>query len=135
VATVFSVVGAVFNVALCLVLIPRYGITGAGAVILCQSLVFLPVFLWFSTRRVLRIGLGSLITRSLLRPAAATALAASLMVAVLPLVHGWAMLVLAGVASAVWYALVARVVGAYDIVDTGAARRSLARPAAVADTP
>jgi O-antigen/teichoic acid export membrane protein len=136
VATAFSVAGAVFNVGLCLVLIPRYGITGAGAVILCQSLVFLPVFLWFSTRRVLRLGLGRLLTRSLARPVAATALAALLMVALLPLVHGWGMLVLAGLASAAWYALVARVVGAYDAVDTGAARRSLARPpAAVADSP
>jgi len=138
VTTAFSVAGAAFNVTLCLVLIPRYGITGAAAVILCQSLVSLPVFLWYSSRRVLAIDLAELARGSLARPAAATALAAVAMLVLAPLVAGWGALVLAVVVSAAAYLLAARTLGAWDEVDRGAALRSLRRPGpavGVADAP
>jgi O-antigen/teichoic acid export membrane protein len=132
VTTAFSMVGAVFNVSLCLLLIPRFGITGAAAVILCQSLVFLPTFIWFSSRRVLSLRIGELLRRSIVRPAAAAAISAVAMLLLLPLVHGWETLVAAFVASLAVYAVAARAVGAYDAVDRGAALRSLRRPAPAA---
>ena len=129
VTTGFSLAGAVFNVSLCFVLIPRFGITGAGAVILCQSLVFLPAFIWFSSRRVLALSIGELVRRSLVRPVAAAGIAGAALVLVLPLVHGWPPLVAAFGLSLAVYAVAARAVGALDAVDRGAALRSLRRPA------
>ncbi len=136
VTTAFSLAGAAFNVSLCVVLIPRFGITGAAAVILCQSLVSLPVFIWFASRRVLALGIRELLRRSLLRPVAAAAIAAGGMVLLLPLVGGWGTLLGAFAVSLGVYAAAARAVGAYDAVDRGAALRSLRRPGrTAAETP
>jgi O-antigen/teichoic acid export membrane protein len=138
VTTAFSLAGAAFNVSLCVVLIPRFGITGAAAVILCQSLVSLPIFLWFASRRVLSLRVSDLLLRSLLRPAAAAVLASGAMLLVLPLVDGWGSLVAAIAVSLAVYGGAAKAVGAYDAIDRGAAVRSLRRPGpavGVADAP
>jgi GT2 family glycosyltransferase/O-antigen/teichoic acid export membrane protein len=127
VTTAFSVAAAVLNVSLSLVFIPLYGITGAAAVNLVQSLVTLPVFLVYVHRRVVGLRLAELAQRSLLRPLAASALAGAVMVAFLPVAGSLAGLALAGVVSAALYVGFALMLGAYDLTDRDVARRSLRR--------
>jgi GT2 family glycosyltransferase/O-antigen/teichoic acid export membrane protein len=128
VTTAFSAVGAAFNVTMCFVLIPRHGIAGASLVILLQSLVSLPIFLLYVHRRVLGLPLMDLL-QSLARPVAAAALGAVVMLVLLPLAGSLPALLAILAISFVAYAVLARLVGAWDPAEGAVAVRAFRRQA------
>lgn len=136
ITTAFSIASAVLNVALALALIPSLEGLGAGLAVLVNSVLLVPMFLGYVHRRVLRLSLADLVRRSLVRPAAATAL-------VIPaawILRGWAdtlpMLILALGAAIILYLAVTFAVGAYDATDRALVvlprRKRLRRPTGVA---
>jgi O-antigen/teichoic acid export membrane protein len=129
VTTAFSLGGAVFNVTMCALLIPRHGIAGASLVILLQGLVSLPLFLLYVHRRVLGVPLLELLRRSLARPVAAAGLAAVVMMLLLPLAGSLAALLAVLALSFVAYVALARLVGAWDPAESAVALRAFRRTA------
>jgi O-antigen/teichoic acid export membrane protein len=131
VTTAFSIGGAAFNVTMCALLIPRHGIVGASLVILLQSLVSLPLFLLYVSRRVVGVPLGDLVVRSLARPAAAAVLGGLVMALLLPLAGSLPALLAVLALSSVSYAALARIVGAWDPAEGTAVLQALRRTPAV----
>lgn len=133
VTTAFSIAGAVVNISLALILIPRYGLVGAASVILVHASVSLPVFLTFVHRRVVRLPISALLRRSLMRPIAAVALGSVPMIVLAPLAGGLVSLVLVVGFCLAAYVGFAIAVGAYDPVDRNVSLRAFRRRAAAAD--
>lgn len=117
ITTSFSVASTALNVVLAVVLIPHFGAVGAGLAILANSALLVPVFLWYVHRRMLRLGLGELARRSLLRPAAA----AVLLIPVALVLRGWStsvpLLVLSISATLGLFVLLTVALGVYDADD------------------
>lgn len=132
VTAAFSVGSAVLNVVLSVALIPPFGLVGASCAILLTSVALLPPFLLYAHRRVLRLGVGDVIRRSLLRPALATALAALPAAALVPLADSLPLLAVCGLAAGVTYLAATVLVGVYDETDRDVIRASLARVASEA---
>ena len=127
VTTAFSVVSACFNVALSLLLIPRYGIVGAALAIAINSAVLVPVFLWYVHRRVLDLPIRTVAARSIAAPAVAAALALVPMFALRQTVDSRPTLALALLLGFAAYLVLTLVVQVYDATDRAVARAYLAR--------
>lgn len=123
----FAVASGVVNIGLSFALIPPFGLVGASCAILGTSVVFLPPFLLYVHRFVLRLGVGVVLRRSLLRPALATALAALPAAALVPLADSLLSLAACMAAGGIAYVLLTVVVGVYDATDRDVIRASLTR--------
>jgi len=72
----FSVAGALIHVPLVLLLVPRFGITGAALALFINSATQTAAFVLYASRRMAGVGVQELATETLARPAAAAAAAA-----------------------------------------------------------
>lgn len=127
VTTSFSVLSAVLNVVLSLLLIPRYGIVGAALAIGINSVLLVPVFLWYVHRRVLDLPIRTVLTRSIAAPAVAVVLALVPMFALRQTVDSRLTLAVALVLGFGAYLALTLVVHVYDATDRAVARAYLAR--------
>jgi O-antigen/teichoic acid export membrane protein len=127
VTTSFSVLSAGLNVALSLILIPRYEIVGAALAIGINSALLVPVFLWYVHRRVLELPIRTVLARSIAAPAIAAALALVPMFALRQTVDSRLSLALALVLGFGAYLVLTLVVRVYDATDRAVARAYLAR--------
>jgi O-antigen/teichoic acid export membrane protein len=127
VTTSFSVLSAGLNVALSLILIPRYEIVGAAFAIGINSALLVPVFLWYVHRRVLELPIRTVLARSIAAPAIAAALALVPMFALRQTVDSRLSLALALVLGFGAYLVLTLVVRVYDATDRAVARAYLAR--------
>jgi O-antigen/teichoic acid export membrane protein len=127
VTTAFSVVSACLNVGLSLVLIPLFGIVGAGLAIAINSVMLVPYFLWYVHRHVLVLPIRGVVTRSIAGPAAAAALAWLPMFLLRETVDSRGTLALALVLGFGAYLALTLAVHVYDATDRAVARAYLAR--------
>jgi O-antigen/teichoic acid export membrane protein len=92
----FAVASALIHIPLVLLLVPRFGITGAGIALFLNSATQTVIFIVYASRRLFHVGLGELLVRTFLRPLAAAALTAALAyVAARPLIQNRITLILA----------------------------------------
>jgi O-antigen/teichoic acid export membrane protein len=123
ISAAFSVGGLAINIALSLVLIPRYGVTGAAVSTTVQACVIGPGLVYVVQRRVLPLGLGELLRRSLARPVAAVVLAWPLMAFLAGRVDGLVSLIVALIVSFAAYLGLSVFLRTYDARDREALRR------------
>jgi O-antigen/teichoic acid export membrane protein len=127
VTTAFSLVSAGLNIALSLILIPRYGIVGAALAIAINSATLVPYFVWYVHRHVLGFPIRTVVTQSIAGPAAAAALAWVPMVLLRETVDSRSTLALALALGFCAYLALTLVVRVYDATDRAVARAYLAR--------
>jgi O-antigen/teichoic acid export membrane protein len=127
VTTAFSLVSAGLNVALSLILIPRFGIVGAALAIAINSATLVPYFVWYVHRHVLGFPIRTVVTQSIAGPAAAAALAWLPMVLLRETVDSRGTLALALALGFGAYLALTLAVRFYDATDRAVARAYLAR--------
>ncbi|HKV31589.1 MAG TPA: oligosaccharide flippase family protein [Candidatus Dormibacteraeota bacterium] len=92
----FAVASALIHIPLVLLLVPRFGITGAAIALFLNSATQTVVFIIYASRTLFHVGLGELLRTTLVRPlAAATMTAALAYLAARPLIHNRLTLILA----------------------------------------
>jgi O-antigen/teichoic acid export membrane protein len=127
VTTAFSVLSAIVNVSLSLLLIPRYGIVGGGLAIAINSATNVPYFVWYVHRHVLEFPLATVLRRSIAGPVAAAVLSWPLMVLLGRAVDGPLTLAVAVALSLGIYAVLTVVLGVYDATERDRARAYFVR--------
>jgi O-antigen/teichoic acid export membrane protein len=118
----FSVLALILNLALALVLIPRWEAAGAATAIALNACVQVPLFMYWVHSRVLNLGVADLVRRSLGRPVLAGVCSWPLMVLPAASVDSLASLLAALAAAFVVYLLLTVVFQTFDRRDREAIR-------------
>jgi O-antigen/teichoic acid export membrane protein len=121
----FTVLGALVQIPVILLLVPRYGITGAAAGILVASVVQTVPQLWLVADRVARVGFGRLLREALVRPLLAAVVAGIAGLAVRQIGNGAATLIATVAVIGIVYAVVAIATGAVRAADLDQLERLL----------
>jgi O-antigen/teichoic acid export membrane protein len=92
----FAVASAIIHIPLVLLLVPRFGITGAAIALFLNSATQTVIFIIYASRTLFHVSLGELLRETFVRPLAAAAITAALAYfAVKPLIQNRLTLVLA----------------------------------------
>jgi O-antigen/teichoic acid export membrane protein len=114
----FAVASALIHIPLVLLLVPRFGITGAAMALFFNSATQTVIFIVYASRRLFHVSLKELLVRTFLRPLAAAAVIAALAYLVArPLIQSRVTLVLALAVLPVAYLAVAFLLSAITRAD------------------
>lgn len=70
---IFGSLGAIINLIAALILIPKFGITGAALALLINCVLQVPVFVWFVSKKVIKVPVFLLFKKAYLKPMIAAA--------------------------------------------------------------
>jgi len=107
--TVFSLVLGVGNLVGYWLLIPRWGVNGAGVASVLGSLISLPGYFWYVNRRYVKLRFGDLFMQSVLRPLLAGVVTGGVLLLARPAIRSLPLLLVAIVAA--WGLYLALTVG------------------------
>jgi O-antigen/teichoic acid export membrane protein len=113
----FAVASAIIHVPLVFILVPRFGITGAGLTLLINSATQTVAFIVFAATRVFRLRLAELLSKSIARPMLAALGTGAIGWLIRPSVQGRLTLVMALAGLWLLYLLLALVAGALTRAD------------------
>jgi O-antigen/teichoic acid export membrane protein len=126
----FAVASALIHIPLVLLLVPRFGITGAAIALFINSATQTVVFIIYASRRLFQVSLTELLGQTLLRPLAAAAVTAGLAyVVATPMIQSRVTLILALVVLPIVYVGVALLLSAIKREDLAYAAAMVRRVA------
>jgi len=127
----FAVASALIHIPLVLLLVPRFGITGAAIALFLNSATQTLIFIVYASRTLFHVSLGELLRTTLVRPLAAAAMTAALAYLVArPLIQNRLTLILALAFLPIVYLGVAFLFSAITRDDLAGISQVLPRPRA-----
>lgn len=116
----FAVASALIHIPLVLLLVPRFGITGAAIALFINSATQTVIFIVYASRKLFQVNLGELLKETFIRPLAAASVTAGLAyLAARPLIQSRVGLVLALLVLPIVYLGVAYLLSAIKREDLG----------------